>query len=355
MTQHRGLEILAQRIEEVPQWLQQTLGKAFPEPFPAGQVRQVVTTGIGSSEAAAKYLSALLNRIPAVHSEYLPTAAFYGELPAATEQKHLIVFTQGLSPNAQIVLERIDHFAGLTLVTSSTPEGQRNAGKLDRAALLESLDRAGATILTHPMEDEFEILPRIIGPICALLVAWQIAQSIQPNESAAQVQGHLHCVWEAELPADKILNQCAQELLIGTDFYFTNSSSLYAQNLSAKVLETAFCAPPRVRDVLDYSHGPFQAERVSPKHRWIFTSEAPAEVDLLDRLRPLLERINAPTIVRSPVPEPFAIFYYERFLNAVVLRAAKLSGQDLIDWPGQSEDGEGYSLQHAYRTVSDSV
>ncbi len=355
MTQQRGLEILAQRIDEVPQWLQQTLAKPLPRPFLSGEVRQVVTTGIGSSEAAAKYLCALLNRTHSVHAEYLPTAAFYGELPPASADKHLVVFTQGLSPNAQIAIECRAHFAGLTLVTSSTLEGQRAAGKADRAELLQGLEREGATILSHPMEDEFEILPRIIGPICALVAAWQLAQSIQPDDSLAQLPQWLQRVWEADLPAVAVLDQCAEELLAGTDFYFTNRSSLYAQNLPAKVLETAFRAPPRIRDALDYAHGPFQAERARAGHRWVFTSNAPAEVDLLARLRPLFERINASTIIRSPLPEPFAIFYYERFLNAVALRAAQFAGQDLIDWPGKSEDGEGYALQQPYRPPLDAV
>jgi creatinine amidohydrolase len=355
MMQIRGLDILAQRIAEVPQYLQQTLACPLSRPFGAAGRRQVVTTGIGSSEAAAKYLTALLNRSDCVSAEYLPTAAFYGELSATTCGKELIVFTQGLSPNAQIALERRDQFAGLTLVTSSTLDGQRLSGKIDRADLLQKLASEGATIITHPLEDEFEILPRIIGPICALLTAWRLAQSILCDNAstAVPIESMLQQVWEAPLPADDVLDRCAVELLAGTDFYFTNSSSLYAQNLTAKVLETVFRAPPRLRDVFDYSHGPFQSERAHPKHRWVFTGDLPAELDLYTRLQPLFERIDAPTIIRSPLPEPFAIFYYERFLNEVVLRAVSLAAYDLVDWPGKGEDGEGYALQHAYWSTAD--
>ncbi|WPJ96944.1 hypothetical protein SH580_04385 [Coraliomargarita algicola] len=343
-----GLDILAARIEQVPQYLQLTWDASLPGHCLLGGIEQVAVTGIGSSEAAAKYLVSLLNRTGVVQAEFLPTAAFYAELPAGCAAKQLVVFTQGLSPNAQIAIAGREHFAGLTLVTSSTVEGQRQAGKVDRAALLERLEREGAMILTHPMEDEFEILPRVIGPICALLAAWQIQQSLSHHGPVVPMQSLLRQVWAAELPDVASLERCAAELLAGTDFYFTNSSSLYAQNLPAKVLETVFCAAPRIRDVFDYAHGPFQADRVRPLNRWIFTSETPAEVDLLTRLQPLLERINPPTIIRSPLAEPFAIFYYERFLNAVVLRAANLAGHDLVNWPGKSEDGEGYALAHAY-------
>jgi len=355
MSRDRGLEILEKRIGEVPQWLRQTLSDPFPKQCLSPEVQQVVTTGIGSSEAAARYLTALLNKTQSVASEYLPSSSFYGELPPSTTGKHLVVFTQGLSSNAQIALERRDQFAGVTLVTSSTPEGQTKSGKTDRATLLQALDREGVSIVTHPMEDEYEILPRIIGPICSLLAAWKIAQSLEGEDSTSQMERSLESAWAIDLPDDDVLHQCAEELILGTDFYFTNSTYLYAQNLPAKVLETAFCPPPRIRDVLDYSHGPFQAERATPGHRWIFTSEEPAEADLLAHLQPLLERVNRPTIIKSPFPEPFAIFYYERFLNAVVLCAAKLAGHNLIDWPGKSEDGEGYSLQHPYRPRTEPI
>ena len=351
MSLQRGLDILAQRIEQVPECLRQTLAPSLPTPVFAGAAREVITTGIGSSEAAAKYLQAQLNRIPQQHAEFLPTCAFYGELPAASARKHLVVFTQGLSPNAQIVLARRSQFAGLTLVTSSTLEGQRQAGKTDRAQLLQDLEAEGASIVTHPMEDEFEILPRIIGPVCALLAAWKVAASVaeaQSTAAQARISDMLDAVWAVDLPDTELLERCAHELLTGVDFYFSDCSSLYAQNLAAKVLETVFCAPPRIRDLLDYSHGPFQAERAQPGHRWIFTSEQPAALDLVARLRPLLERVNPPVIIQSPVPEPYAIFYYERFLNVVVLRAAKLAGYNLIDWPGKLEDGEGYALQQPY-------
>lgn len=354
MMQTGGLDILAQRIGEVPQYLQQSLNSSIARPFAPAAGRQVVITGIGSSEAAAKYLATLLNRSAAISAEYLPTAAFYGELPLVAAAKEFIVFSQGLSPNAQIALERREQFASLTLVTSSTLAGQQQSGKVERAQLLQALIDEGATIVTHPLEDEFEILPRVIGPICALLTAWRLSQCILYGEAEpVQIKPLLQQAWEAALPADSVLDQCAEELLEGTDFYFTNNSSLYAQNLSAKVLETVFRSPPRIRDVFDYSHGPFQAERAHPKHRWVFTCEVDAELDLYARLQPLFERINPPQVIRSPLPEPFAVFYYERFLNEVVLRAAQLSGQDLVDWPGKSEDGEGYALQCAYRGASD--
>jgi creatinine amidohydrolase len=350
MQQTGGLDILAQRIGEVPQYLQQCLKSSIVRPFAPARGRQVVITGIGSSEAAAKYLATLLNRSGLISAEYLPTAAFYGKLPPASAAKEFVVFTQGLSPNAQISLERRDQFSSLTLVTSSTLAGQRQSGKLDRAQLLQTLIDEGTTIVTHPLEDEFEILPRIIGPICALLTAWRLAQSILYGEAlSVKIEPLLQQAWEVALPADAVLDQCAEELLEGTDFYFTNNSSLYAQNLAAKVLETVFRSPPRIRDVFDYSHGPFQAERAHPQHRWIFTCAVASETDLYARLQPLFERINSPQVILSPLPEPFAVFYYERFLNEVVLRAARMSGQDLINWPGKSEDGEGYSLQCAYR------
>jgi len=348
MSRNCGLETLERRIDSIPHHLREAFDSPLPGSLVPPGVNKFVTTGIGSSEAHARYLAVLLNRSGVCSAEFLPTVSFYGLTIQPRRDTHLFVFSQGLSPNARIALNRRDRFAGMTLVTSSTAEGQRQAGKEDRASLLDTLQREGVSIIRYPMENEFEILPRVVGPICGYLTSWRIAESLGAPMGSLQLAPLLNPNPESTLPDTQSLNDCSRELLEGTDFYFTNSTSLYAQNLSAKVLETVFRPPPRIRDVIDFAHGPFQANRVEPGHSWIFTADEPEEADLLDRLGPLFGKIENPTVVVSPLPEPLAIFFYEHFLNRVVLQAAKAAGHDLVNWPGKGEDGEGYSLHQPY-------
>ncbi|WP_309399057.1 hypothetical protein [Cerasicoccus maritimus] len=338
-----GHEILSQRLTQIPQYLEQTLGLVLPSLDKLAAAKGVVATGLGSSEAAARYLVRLLNLWTPIRAEFLPLNHFYNA--AAQDDRHLVVFTQGLAPNAQIALAQRKQYAGLTLVTSSTEEGQINAGKGDRAKLLQALANEGTTIIRHPLENEFEILPRVIGPVCAIAAALVIAAKL--GEQTLPTADILSAFSE-ELPAELSLSELADELLSGVDFYFANPTLLYSQNLAAKLLETTFRPAPCLRDVFDYSHGPFQAETLAPANRWIFGTDYEAECKLIADTAGLFNRISPAQVIMSPLPEPFAIFYYESVLNHIVVEAARRSGANLIDWPGKGQDGEGYALNEPF-------
>ncbi|WP_269542895.1 hypothetical protein [Cerasicoccus fimbriatus] len=346
-----GHETLSQRLAQIPEYLDQTLGLELPSLEPLAASRGVVATGMGSSEAAARYLVRLLNLWTPVRAEFLPLNQFYSMPAQRRDARHLVVFTQGLAPNAQIALAQRRQFSGLTLVTSSTEQGQSQAGKGDRAELLQTLAKQGATIVRHPLENEFEILPRVIGPVCAMATALIIAANIG-NKKLPKPE--ILTAIQADFRAQQSIHTLADELLAGVDFYFANPTQLYAQNLSAKVLETIFRPAPRVRDLFDYSHGPFQAEIVTPAHRWLFTSAEAAEQALVNDTSDLFNRINTAHVITSPLPEPFAIFYYESVLNQIVAEAARRSGANLIDWPGKGLDGEGYALNQPF-TLKDAT
>ncbi|MEM0966220.1 MAG: hypothetical protein AAGJ81_08750 [Verrucomicrobiota bacterium] len=341
MAASAGLEILKDRISQIPQFLAETFDSVFPHPEKLRSSSGVVATGLGSSEAAARYLVRLLNEWTSIPAEFLPLNRFYQSKPAEENSRYLIVFTQGLAPNAQIALARRESYSGLTLITSSTTKGQRAAGKPDRADLLEKVREEGATIFCHPFENEFEILPRVIGPVCTMASALLIGSSLSERNIPV---GEILSFFEHPPLDDLTTDKLAAEILAGVDFYFTDLTVLYAQNLSAKILETLFLRAPSCRDVFDYSHGPFQAETQNPSSRWIFSSQSQADHTLLKEIGPLFDRINPARAFSSPLPEPYSIFYYESLLNQITLQAAAEYGVDLVDWPGKGLDKEGYSL-----------
>ncbi|WOO40652.1 hypothetical protein [Rubellicoccus peritrichatus] len=344
-----GHETLKVRIESIPGHLQSILRAPPPQVKALKQAPSVVTTGLGSSEATARYLTSLLNRSGTVRSEFLPHSVFYGELPSYENRPHIVLFSQGLSPNTEIVLAQRHHFSGLTLVTASTPEGQEKAGKPKRAQILRDLIAEDNTIVRHPIENEYEILPRVVGPICAELTCLRIASEVlSPSMLPLPDESTLISACRGPFLLPDELDAWATELLEGVDFFFTNRESTYAQNLAAKILETIFRPLPRLYDAFHYSHGPFQVDRSLGGRKWIFAGPEKSAIDLVKRLTPLFQRTGPTRVIQSPLPEPYALFYYEQFLNTVVLRAAEIAQVDLINWPGKGEDGEGYSLSQPY-------
>lgn len=352
MSVTRGREILRDRMREIPEHFRAMLATPLP-PLPDRlRANRLIATGVGSSEAAARYFVALLNA-GGVVAEFRPPSFFYSSDPnGIAAGTSLALFSQGLAPNAGIVLAHRHRFVQTMLFTAATAEGQRAAGKESRAAMLEKLADEGAAIVRHPLENEYEILPRVVGPVCALAAAYRVAQALTRNDSADKPEHRLETVvpWfdAGETGEDRGSCAWAEDLVAGVNFLFTNPSGLYAQNLSCKILEGIFRSPPVLYDALTYSHGPFQLDCVAPRAKWLFTSGAAEEVDMIRCLRPLLERAGPLRVVTSPLPEPLSIFYYEAFLNRVILAALERYPVDLINWPGKGLDREGYDIDRPY-------
>lgn len=349
-----GVDLLEARIAAIPDHARAFLASAWPdlERLPPGQ--GVVCTGLGSSEAAARYAVALLGRRGRRPVRFAPVSEFYGDPPFDPEGQVLVVFSQGLSPNSRIPLRRRREFARTVLVTSATVEGQRRRGRADRADFLGTFAEEGGMVWRHPPEDEFTILPRVIGPFCALLAAHRLARGLE-GSGIPEPPGEP--LWR-DLPAGgpreaAETDAWAREILEGCDFYFTGGLSGYAGNLACKAMECVLRPPPRSYDVFDYAHGPFQADRAAPRHRWIFAGSSEAEADLLERLLPLFRRAGPCRVLRSVLPAPFEIFGFELLLDRIVARAAVLAEVDLRDWPGKGEDGAAYDLARPFSGGTD--
>jgi len=338
-----GYPLVCERLDGLPQLLSEQLDAPCPA-LPADVAeRGVWAVGAGSSEAAARLLVQTLQRggIPAA---FQPLSLFYRELPPLPDPApYLAVFSQGLSPNAGIPLHHRRAFAGLILFTAATPDGQRDAGKADRAELVETLQQEKVVIWPHPLENEYTLLPRFIGPVCVQLAVCQFCETLLPG-----CLGGLNAL--RSIP-DLFLQQFdgdpepwREELERGVTFYFTNECAEAAQNLSYKCMETLMVPPPALVDALTYSHGRFQRDALHSGPAWVFTAIDPDERDLLQTLRPLFKKNGKFRVIESPLPPPLALFYFEAFLNALCREILRESSVDLIDWPGKGEDGPGYAV-----------
>ncbi len=346
----KGLSLVRTRMEAIPDLMRKMLAAPVPRLPETFLQNGVVATGVGSSEAAARYFVFLLQQA-GIKAVFWPQSVFFGALPVQSgTAPGLAVFSQGLSPNAEMALARRNSFAGTLLITSATPDGQREAGRENRARLLERLTKEGATLYVHPMENEYEILPRFVGPICAMFAAALLVTALAPEifPSPRNLPETLRGV---SLPADNP-DAWVRDLQGGTNFFFANTSSQYAHNLSCKILETLFQRPPQLHDALSYAHGPFQLDCLLPGANWMFLTDDAHEQKLTRTLAPLFERGGGFRQISSPLPPPHAIFYYEAFLNKLLLHGLETLDLDLADWPGKGLDGEGYGIREPdFRSV----
>ena len=304
-----------------------------------------VVTGVGSSESHARFLVSLINRCTGRSARYEPLSYFYGEAFRGEGEATLIVFSQGLSSNAQIALKRRGEYNSTVVFTSCTEAGLRAKDSLGRVALLSELEEERATsIVSFPLEDEYSILIRVVGPLNGYLACLEWSEEVlglkvdRPDREAwKEVIGRVR--------GAAALERLVDDFIEGVDFNFSNTCGGYAQSLAFKRVEGIFGAQPVLRDLFQYSHGPFQQNSISKHAQWIFATDTTSDKKLVETVLPLFQRaVDSVRIIESPFDEPWAIVYYELLLNRVMLAAIERLEIDQVDWPMKGKDGEAYGL-----------
>jgi hypothetical protein len=337
-----GHNLLASRLADIPGILAGMLAAPPPTLLPATLAsRRFIVTGTGSSEAHARYLAMLLNLYTDRAAAYLPLSGFTVADRAAFADKTLVVFSQGVSPNAQIALNRRGDFAHAILFTATTPQAARAAGKADRAALLQGILDGGGELIEFPLAEEYTTLIRFVGPLAGYLAALQFAARFAgcrfPQPEASVILPLL----EARPPDD------LRAAMIGLPSAFSQGFNLvtaapisdFAQNLACKFMEGVFWPCPPISDFLQFAHGPFQQMNAHPKPVIILQGGSAAEADMVDRsVRMLRDAGLGAFVIRVEAPTLYSIFGFEAALNSLVFDVMKHLRVDQVNWPGKGRD-----------------
>jgi hypothetical protein len=118
-----GHQLLAARNEMIGYYLSQPGNSIRLSSKSFDRSASYVISGIGSSEAHARYLIELLKEA-GVSSQFVPIATPVSEIPAGSK---LVVFSQGMSPHTQAFIEHAD-----VLFTCARARRARAASALTR-------------------------------------------------------------------------------------------------------------------------------------------------------------------------------------------------------------------------------
>ena len=319
------------------------LGRGLPPLHPATlATERFIVTGTGSSEAHARYFCQLINLYTQRTAICQPLSAFVDpSAHSAWRNKTLVVFSQGLSPNAQIALQRRREFAHTILFTATTPEVARQAHKPERARMLQNLVEAGGELVRFPLSEEYSTLIRFVGPMCGYLAALQFVARLDGCSFAPprpeQVLPPLDSAPPPELVA--AMQDHPQRFAQGFNLLVSAPVSDYAQNLSCKFMEGVFWQAPLISDILQFAHGPFQQMTAHPHPVVILHSTSPAEDELVHRSQAMLAGVGVRAWV-LPVDAPplLAIFGFEAAFNRLVLKLMQHYQTDQLNWPGKGRD-----------------
>ncbi len=337
-----GLKLLAERIGLIPQILEDMLAAPVRAACEATRASQrFIVTGTGSSEAHARYLATLFNLHTDRAAAYLPLSGFV-DAPAATfAGKTLVVFSQGVSPNAQIALQRGRDFAHTVLFTATTPDAAEAAGKPDRARLLRGLLDRGGEIVTFPLAEEYTTLIRFVGPLAGYLACLQFAASFPGARVPVPTAATLRPLLASVAPTELRDAMCRLPSAFAAGFNIITAAPIsdYAQNLACKFMEGLYWTCPSISDFLQFAHGPFQQMTAHPKPALILQGDGPGEAEMVERSVAMLGGIGASAfVIRIDAPPLLSIFGFEAALNDLVFAAMRHLHVDQVNWPGKGRD-----------------
>jgi hypothetical protein len=337
-----GHQLLAARIASIPDTLAAMLARG-PAPLTprTHATRRFLVTGTGSSEAHARYLVMLLNLFTDRAAAYLPLSGFIEPAPGAFAGKTLVVFSQGVSPNAQIALRRRHAFAHTVLFTASTPAAARAAGKPDRAALLQGLLDEGHELVEFPLAEEYTTLLRFVGPLAGYLAALQFAAQFDDCRATLPSGPLLRTLLASRAPAElrEAMLKLPSAWSGGFNLVTAAPISDFSQNLACKFMEGVFWPCPPISDFLQFAHGPFQQMTAAPKPVIFLQGGSAAEAEMVDRSVRMLQEVGlAAFVVRIDAPPLYSIFGYEAALNDLVLSVMRHLRINQVEWPGKGRD-----------------
>jgi len=341
----RGHDLLDQRVASVWEVVREVLAHApvGPVSLPAAGV---VVTGVGSSEAHARYLVGLLNRWTSIPAEFVSLGAFADPsvLGPSRRERALIVFSQGLAPNSRLSLDRAGEFAGCVLFTSATEIGQRAAGRPERADLLARLIQHGAQVVRFPLEDEYTLLVRVLGPACGFAAARGFAAAVAGSllSPAAGMADHLEPVETGPL-SDRVtarLADRAEEHSQGFVMVVPAEVATCSQNLVAKFVEGLYWPAPRIVETLELAHGPFQQLIERPVPVWVLGSDVLSRRAAGMLADAGLDPFEVP-LLGPPEVVPLMI---ELLFNPAIAHLVRSLDIDQVNWPGKGLDGSLYQF-----------
>ncbi len=341
----RIAQLVSDRLLTLPDCLRSLLVQCDPAGHSARPAVRPLTakdapiwvTGGGMSEGPAHYLVALLSA-QGIAATFVPLSEFVSEsLPQPGHT--LVLFSQGLAPNARFPLRHHASFARTIVVTSVCPDSSANEQSLPHQ--LAQLTARGIELLVHPPAQESGILLRVVGPMVQALAA-AIVAGIPIR--ALQALPDLYQQQLAQAPQTVLFphGQLQRLVLLAGGRY---GSACFG--LRWKLLEGLLLADPPVYDLLQVAHGPLQSLWNQPAVLLLLERhDAPHEETLYARIRQVFSAPHHHIVSLRAQTHPGLLCYFEHaaLLDALLLDALRRFDPPLERWPGQHQDGPLYDF-----------
>ena len=326
---------LRHRVRDIPESLQRTYQSLAMQRENLEALAKAIETndvdiaGIGGSLLPAEYLRNQLELL-GFSPRQREASCFLDPPQAHRRPAILIVFSQGLSPNAQLAFAHQSNYVCVYVICAS--HHARNI--VERSSRLKGIFHA-------PLDKEAGLV-RIQGPINACLVVRSVLDLIVGSDHSGKVDTSSEALRIAQDPKGSELES---PLLKGTVAFLSPAKHLYAARALAWRVQECMQKPgPAAYDFLAFAHGPLQAHYNKPARFVYFeNSETPIrwKKSLEAALNPELHELAVLTSTHSNGLE---IFDWDLLLWPSILKEMSEKGINPYSWAGQNKDASLYEL-----------
>jgi creatinine amidohydrolase len=315
--------------------------------FREDRARSFVVCGLGSSAAHARYLSYILQRHTAFPASFLPVSAV-ADLQSVPDGTVLVVISQGLSPNSWLALEKRHLFQDTIVLTAVSEAKARHYKSAKFCERLAGLHSEGVHFLRFPLEAEYDVLIRLVGPMLGYYACLLLAKRLAPEAPIDWPQREMRSMLKkSRAKASPMFETAFDDFDRGMQIVTSYPLSELGTNLCFKVMEGLFCPSPALWNYLDLAHGLLQKIASASLPVWVLES-ADDSTELVDSVVKSLERVGCvPRRITSSFSRDFSIFEFEMLFNHLVVELIKEKGIDQRNWPGKGADIELYAMGQA--------
>ncbi len=327
-----------ERLVKLPDILREAIKLELPD---LGRLSSSIwdVCGVGGSSGPARLCVQAMNQTDQ-RACFREASYFAGPAPVRGQSRGLILFSQGLSPHARLVLERGQVYASLIVVTSRDPGDVQSA-------LPSSFDQQRLTVIRHPSGDEAASLLRVGGPSCAALVGLKLAAALTEQESEATSSARLSLVPSFYQRSGGAGGASVPPLPEGGLTYClaTATHRGSAQQLMWKWHEALGDKLPPVIDAMGFAHGPFQSIYEGPACLLVLHGRSAEEEVIVERIAAIIEPTRHFMVVLAAHYEfPLSYFELEAQFFALMRATAVHRAFDPSTWPGKDLDRPLYAL-----------
>ena len=281
------------------------------EPLSLDTNGNFVVSGIGISEAHARYAAHLINTFTPATAYFRAVSEFYTHPLKAPLGETLLLFCDQFCANALIPLHQTKQLNGSIIFTGQTYASFRSRLEIASPDLTDKINH----LISYGQSDDEGILIKLVRSLTGYFAGIQFVNRQWPLKLPVLPKKFLQSLQPIDALPENLSDYKNGGLLLADDEILR-----FGQSLIRKFTDCLLHPPFYMTDPMSFCHGPLQQFVLNPAPVIIFKNNQKPQEILVKKAQSILKSTGIkPWIVSSQRRTPYTIIDYEMAMNQLVL------------------------------------